>query len=169
MHVRNRATDTWKPSVPKSVLMLIAGTTWIGTAILLNYLAYSWLRVETPVNALWALVMGCACALLIHHFGFLRIVDRNLSRIHAMDDGRRCIFAFMSWKSYLLVMIMILTGIFLRHSPVPKLYLAVLYVAIGTALFLSSVRYLRHSMLTIRDGSLIDRKEARRPADHLQR
>jgi thiol:disulfide interchange protein len=51
----------------------------------------------------------------------------------------------MSWKSYLLVFVMIAMGYFLRQSSLPKLYLSVLYTAIGTALFLSSMHYLRSS------------------------
>lgn len=69
-----------------------------------------------------------------------------MARILPME-GRRCAFAFMSWKSYLLVFVMIFLGFVIRHSMIPKLYVAVLYTAIGTALFLSSVRYLRYSRL----------------------
>jgi len=122
---------------------------------MLNVISYSWLKAETFPDALLAAVAGFVFALLIHHFGFLRIVDRNLGRIHAME-GRRCVFAFMPWKSYLLILIMILMGMALRHAPVPKLYLAVLYAAIGTALFLSSVRYLRHAIRAIKNN---DREE----------
>jgi len=152
MNRKNPPPKAGKPTVPKSVLMLIAGTTWIGTAILLNSLAYSWLHVESPVSAIRAAVAGSVFALLIHHFGFLRIVNKNLARIYALE-GRGCVFSFMSGKSYLLVAVMVFMGVLLRHSPVPKLYLAVLYTAIGTALCLSSVRYLRHSLLAARAGS----------------
>jgi len=65
-------------------------------------------------------------------------------------EGRRCIFSFIPWKSYILIIIMIAIGFLLRHSPIPKLYLAVLYTGIGTALILSSVRYLRYLILTIK-------------------
>ena len=43
----------------------------------------------------------------------------------------------------LLVAVMVGTGIALRHSPLPKFYLAMLDIGIGTALILSRVRYLR--------------------------
>lgn len=151
MTLKNLQWEAWKPGVPKGVLLIVAATVWEGTAIMLNVIAYSWLRSETFHRALLAATIGLLCALIIHHFGFLRIVDRNLGRIHAME-GRRCVFAFMPWKSYLLVMIMILMGVFLRHSAVPKVYLAVLYAAIGTALFLSSVRYLRHAIRALKNN-----------------
>ena len=53
------------------------------------------------------------------------------------------------WRSYLIVIVMIAMGIDLRHSPLPKPYLAVLYGGIGMALVLSSVRYLRHFCLRV--------------------
>ncbi len=59
-------------------------------------------------------------------------------------QGKRCVFAFQSWKSYLIVVIMIAMGIGLRHSPIPKPYLSVLYIGIGLALILSSFRYLKY-------------------------
>ena len=56
----------------------------------------------------------------------------------------------MPWKSYILIITMILAGYLLRHSPIPKLYLAVLYTGIGTALILSSVRYLRYLLVAVK-------------------
>ena len=119
---------------------------------MLNWLSYSWLRHESGKNSLWALVIGLAGALVIHHFGFLRVVDKNLARIIPLQ-GKRCAFAFISWKSYFLVMVMVFMGFLLRHSAIPKLYLAGLYTAIGTALLLSSVRYLRYYFLSYRHCS----------------
>ena len=109
---------------------------------MLDGLSYSWLTLEKGDKALLAAGSGFLLALLIHHFGFLRIVDKNLGRILPME-GRRCVFSFMPWKSYLLIACMIIMGIGLRHSPIPKAYLSVLYIGIGTALILSSIRYLR--------------------------
>ena len=140
-------TEKWKPGVPKRVLLLVAGIMWIGTGIMLDTVSYFWLRVHSPFQALVSLSIGFACALVVHHFGFLRIVDRNLDRILPME-GRRCVFSFMPWKSYILILAMVIMGLLLRHSFIPKLYLSVLYIGIGTALILSSVRYLRYLILT---------------------
>ena len=149
MNSRNPEMGKWKPGVPKSTLLLIAGIMWMGIGIMLDGYSYSWLRVERPVYAIFAAATGFVCALVIHHFGFLRIVDRNLARILPME-GRRCIFSFMPWKSYILIIIMVTLGFLLRYSPIPKLYLGVLYFGIGTALILSSVRYLRYLIMTIK-------------------
>ena len=56
-------------------------------------------------------------------------------------EGKKCIFSFMSWKSYLIVVVMMTMGITLRHSSIPKQYLAIMYIAIGGALAISSIPY----------------------------
>jgi hypothetical protein len=58
-------------------------------------------------------------------------------------DEKQCLFAFIPWKSYLMIALMITMGAILRHSSIPKPYLAILYTTIGLALILSSVRYIR--------------------------
>ena len=141
--------DKWKPGVPKNGLLLIAGLLWIAIGIMLDAMAFSWLKIENRGDILFAALTGFAAALFIHHFGFLRIVDRNLARILPME-GRRCVFSFMPWKSYVLIAVMVTAGILLRHSPMPKKYLAILYIAIGTALIMSSVRYLRYLVMSLR-------------------
>jgi uncharacterized membrane protein len=156
MTAKNLKIEDWKPGVPKSALLLIAGSMWIGVAIMLNWLSYSWLRTESRESALVALLIGFIGALVIHRFGFSRLVDKNLARILPME-GPRCVFSFMPWKSYLLIMVMIFMGFLLRHSPIPKLYLAVLYTAIGTALILSSLRYVRYYFMIMRQHPWIRR------------
>jgi hypothetical protein len=141
--------EKWKPGVPKSILLLMAGLLWTGTGIMLDSLSYTWLRAADAPSAVWAVLIGFVLALLIHHLGFLRIVDKNLGRILPMK-GRRCLFSFMPLKSYLLIALMISLGILLRHSPIPKLILSVVYTAIGTALILSSLRYLRYWWMDFR-------------------
>jgi hypothetical protein len=143
--------EKWKPGVPKAGLLLVAGIMWMGIGVMLDVLSYGWLREERAVHAVLATVIGFLCALVIHHFGFLRLVDRNLARILPME-GKRCIFSFMPLKSYFLIVVMMMMGFLLRRSPIPKLYLSVLYTAIGTALILSSVRYLRYLILECRKG-----------------
>lgn len=143
MHLKVPVIEKWKPGVPKNALLLLAGLLWIGIGLLMNGLSFSWLGGEKPDQVLLMLAIGFVLALIIHHFGFLRIVDRNLGRILPME-GKRCLFSFMPWKSYILIGIMVLVGFSLRQTPIPKNYLSVLYTGIGTALILSSVRYLRY-------------------------
>lgn len=134
--------ERFKPGVGKRVLLLLSGLMWMGVGCMLVTLAVHWLAAEGGRLALVLGALGLGASLVIHHFGFLKIVDRNLARILPME-GKRCLFAFQPWKSYFLILVMVGMGIGLRHSPLPKHYLAVIYVAIGMALVLSSTRYLR--------------------------
>ncbi|MCA1757406.1 MAG: hypothetical protein LC649_08115 [Bacteroidales bacterium] len=138
-----------KPGVNKRYLMLLAGAMWMGVGIMLCNMAYRWLS-DSSESAAFFYIPGIVAALVIHHFGFLRIVDRNLGRIKPMS-GRRCIFSFMPWRSYLLVAVMMTMGIVLRNSSLPRNYLSVMYIAIGLSLFLSSIRYFRHFILSFRE------------------
>ena len=136
------ALEKYKPAVATNILVFIAGIVWILVGIMLLVLAFSWLFKAPQGHIHLYEFMGVACALIIHHFGFLRIVDRNLNRLEALD-GKPCLFAFIPWKSYLIIAVMVTMGALLRHSTIPRQYLAVLHISIGLALVLSSVRYVR--------------------------
>ncbi|MCF8129429.1 MAG: hypothetical protein K9N10_13020 [Deltaproteobacteria bacterium] len=138
-----------KPAVTKEVLLFLAGFMWFGVGTMLLFLSFSWLKAFQVHGSFLYCAIGVAVALLVHHFGFLKIVDKNLGRILPME-GTRCVFSFMTWKSYLMVAVMIAMGALLRHSPIPKPYLSTLYIGIGLALILSSVRYLRALISQIR-------------------
>lgn len=129
-----------KPAVDKKILVFLAGFMWCGVGLMLIRLAVSWLS-HTGDKALFYLT-GFFSAMLIHHFGFLRIADKNLGRLMPLEE-KKCIFSFMTWKSYIIVLVMVTLGITLRHSGIPKNYLSVLYIGIGLALFLSGLRYFR--------------------------
>jgi len=139
----------FKPSVRTRYLLLILGLMWMAVGIMLNIFAFSWLA-ESGETSFPLVVFGIVAALIIHHFGLLRIVDKNLGRIRPMND-RPCVFAFMSWKSYLLVAIMIGLGITLRHTAIPRKWISLIYIAMGSALFLSSIRYFRYFLLSPAD------------------
>lgn len=136
----NNSMTKLKPAVSKNWLLLVAGLMWSGVGIMLCCLAYYWL---IPVSGLWeALYAGCGIAgsVVIYYFGFSKIADKNIRRL-CLYQGRVCFFAFQEWKSYLIIVVMMALGITLRHSPIQKYYLAVMYIAIGGALFLSSFHY----------------------------
>jgi hypothetical protein len=134
--------EKFKPGVEKHVLLLIAGLIWIAVGSVLLGFSYFWLRDAGNNIVLWTAGSGIIISLFVHHFGFLRVVDNNLGRILPMQ-GKRCVFSFMTWKSYILALVMVATGILLRLSLIPRTYLSVLYIGIGAALILSSIRYLR--------------------------
>jgi len=104
--------------------------------------AITWLSLLRTGQKVMFYVIGYLVAVPIHLFGFTRIVDKNLNRLLPLEE-KKCIFAFMTWKSYIIVLVMVSLGITMRHSSLPKQYLSVIYNGIGLALFLSGLRYLR--------------------------
>jgi len=137
-----REMDKYKPAVSKDLLLFLAGIAWVCVGIMLLCFAFSWLSTSSGIHIYGIAAAGTVMALGVHHFSFLKIADKNLKRILLMKE-KNCLFAFIPWKSYLIIGLMIAMGSVLRHSTVPKPYLAILYIGIGLALILSSIRYLR--------------------------
>jgi uncharacterized membrane protein len=129
-----------KPAVSRYWLISLAGLLWSAAGVMLGRLAYLWLTAVPWGRAVFLGISGIFLALIVYRFGFSRIAEKNINRIRQFSE-KGCIFAFQAWKSYLIIVIMVALGLFLRHSPIPKQYLAVIYLAVGGALFLSSFHY----------------------------
>jgi len=141
MDIRERLV----PAVSKRWLYFLAGVIWSGVGILLTHLAYGWLLpVERWVAWLLAL-MGLLMAVAIYRFLFTWFADKNIKRVNNFSKDKICIFAFQQWTSYPLVAFMVALGISLRvYSPLPKPFLAIMYIGIGGGLLLGSFRYYAH-------------------------
>lgn len=137
----NSFFSKFDPAVDKNLLIIIAALIWGIVGVMLCNLASEWLTQTTPRNSFWLGMAGLALSLFIYHFGFLKIVRKNADRILALKD-RICFFAFQPWRSCLIIVIMIALGITLRHSPLPKPYLAIIYIGFGIAMVLSCIKYL---------------------------
>jgi hypothetical protein len=126
----------------KKTLIITAGTIWLLVGLGLNGFASRWvIEYEHPLNFLYA-IAGYALGFMVYKFGFTRIVDKNLTRIAKLHD-RPSVFNFMPIKSYFLIILMISMGHVIRHSSMPRQYLAVVYICMGFALFVSSFRYFK--------------------------
>jgi hypothetical protein len=130
------------PAVDKRILVLLAGSMWCGVGVMMILFAASWLKVCTGKEQLLFYSAGLLAAMPIHHFGFLKLADKNINRLMPLSE-KKCVFSFMTWRSYLIVLFMVSLGITLRHSSFPKPYLSILYNGIGLGLFLSGIRYFR--------------------------
>ena len=133
-----------KPAVNRKWLFIISGLMWSGVGIFLNILAFGWLRDFNNMQILISVIFGLLAGLTITRFGFGNIAYKNVNRILAYPK-QACIFAFQEWKSYILIVVMMSLGIFLRSKNlIPKFILAPIYIGIGTALFLASFKYYRN-------------------------
>ena len=129
-----------KPAVTKSWLIALAGLMWTGVGVMLCRLAYNWLAVINRGMATSLGLLGVVMAVVAYRFGFSKIAQKNIKRISLLVE-KTCIFAFQTWKGYLIIGFMITLGIILRSSTIPKQYLAIVYATIGGAIFLSSLHY----------------------------
>lgn len=132
-----------KPAVPKCWLFAASGVMWSGVGLMMCLTGAGWLLQEGIVWGTGFELLGLALAVLTVRWGFGGIARKNIRRLRRLPD-RGCFFAFQAWKSYLLIMIMIALGVTLRHSPIPRNLIAVVYTAVGGALFLGSFHYYRH-------------------------
>lgn len=128
--------------IDKSILILMGGTMWCGVGIMLIRYAVSWLSLCSVKEQICFYSAGFLAAMPIHHFGFIKIATRNINRILSLRE-KTSPLTFMTWKSYLIVLVMVSMGIAMRHSSLPKQYLSILYNGIGLGLFLSGIRYFR--------------------------
>jgi energy-coupling factor transporter transmembrane protein EcfT len=133
------------PSVRRSILILIAGLVWSVVGLVLIIVAARWLWVVDKYAAP-ALLLGLLAGWFVYVWGFSGLVRKNLERIRqlAPEKDRICVFAFQHWRSYLIVIIMIILGYTLRHLPVDRVWIAPVYLAVGLGLTLASLHYYTH-------------------------
>jgi len=141
-----------KPTVPKCWLFATSGVMWSAVGIMMCFTAIGWLADSGMGWGMAFALAGLILAMLSVRWGFGGIAQKNIRRLRRLPD-RGCFFAFQAWKSYLVIMAMIALGVVLRHSSVPKHFLAVAYMAIGGALIVGSLYYYRHLSRLIRTAS----------------
>ena len=110
--------------------------------MMLVVFAVGWLGLVRSWSLVFLGLAGLLLAAAIYFFGFSKMASKNVQRIINYPRERVCLFAFQKWTSYPLVLVMVALGIYLRHySPIPKPYLAVIYMGLGVSLFFSSFQY----------------------------
>ena len=108
-------------------------------------LAVGWIKPLGMPGALPYAFAGFLLAPVLYTFGFAKLAGKNVGRIEQIRGEKTGLLAFQEWKSYPLIVFMIAFGLILRHyTPIPKPFLAILYIGIGGGLFLSSLRYYGH-------------------------
>ncbi|MGA2401364.1 MAG: hypothetical protein ABSG91_06625 [Syntrophobacteraceae bacterium] len=137
-----KAFDSCKPSVRRNWLVFAAGVVWLSVGIGLIAVACYWLYHSAWPLSLVLAAVSPALGLIVYYFGFSRIVKKNLKRIGGKPEVV-CLFAFQGWRSYFLILIMMLMGYGLRHLPLPGYVAAVIYFTMGSALCFGSSLYFR--------------------------
>ena len=129
-------------TVPARWLYLIAGLLWNAAGVMLCRLAVLWLGVAGKRVGIELALVGISAAVPMSHFAFVPIAQKNIKRIGEFA-GKASLLAFQAPRGYLIIVFMMAMGFVLRHSVLPKEYLASAYEMIGISLILGSVLFFR--------------------------
>ena len=129
--------ERYKPVAAVRVHLLLAGLMWMVVGAALVGFGGRWLwQLPTPA-APWLAALALAIGVFKARFVLDRAARTIVDRIRERGDGR-CLGGFLSVRSWALVAAMAAGGRLLRGSHVARGLLGVLYIAVGTALLLSS-------------------------------
>ena len=144
---------TWwarfNPAVPRYLLFAIAGLLWTAAGAMLCIRGAFWLAELRTGAAIAAGVGSLVLAASGYVLMFSAIVRRNISRIRQLPS-RACIFSFTAWRGYLMIMLMMIAGMLLRSSAVPRILLSIPYTAMGGVLLTGSLGFYREFLAAAR-------------------
>jgi SanA protein len=135
------ASKNYKPGVPKRILLFIAGFMWTFAGSMLWFRGFKTV-IECGFPVKWTLWIGFIGGLLFYLLLFARISLKHSKRIFAIPVDKPCAFSFFSIKGYIMMLLMISSGVLLRLSgSVDPVIIGVFYVIMGFPLLLSSLRF----------------------------
>ncbi len=127
-------TQLLKPGVPRSVHLFAAPLLWIVIGCLLMTRGFIWMGTG---EGRWLLVLSFVLGTLKSRLVLDKVARKSTQRIVQFKDGT-CLGAIYSWKSWLMVAVMMTTGLVIRRVGHPGHWIGMLYCAIGWALCFSS-------------------------------
>jgi hypothetical protein len=136
-----------EPAASRRTLIFSAAITWGLVGTFLSLRAVVWFKPPRPA-ALGLALLALGLGFLKGRFVFSGLARRNIRRIRDLSPHKQkiCLFAFQAVQSYVIIIGMMTLGLLLRHSPLPRSDLAVLYLAIGSALIYASFQYWRAAL-----------------------
>ncbi len=123
-----------KPGVSPRTHLFCASLLWTAIGLWLIYRGIIYLKND---KVLPVAVLGIILGSLKSRYILNKTAVRGVERIKRFGDNT-CIGAVYSWRTWLLVLVMMLLGLGIRVSPVPPVALGLICTAIGWSLFYSS-------------------------------
>jgi hypothetical protein len=132
------------PRASRQAHLRAAAILWtvVGSALFL--VGASWMSTAGTARALPATGAAVFLGWIKSRYVLNRTAARIVGRIEDRGDGR-CLGGFLSWKSWLLVVAMMVLGRILRRSSLPLLYRGLIYSAIGAGLVLAGLKIRRRT------------------------
>jgi hypothetical protein len=124
----------YKPGASVRTHLLLGALIWslVGFILLITGFVF-----VSQKNHLWYGLAGIVLGSAKSFFILDRVARKNLRRIKDFED-KVCIGSVYSWKTWFLVLGMIVLGRYLRTSVLPSEIVGFIYAAVGWALMLSS-------------------------------
>jgi len=136
-----------KPAVPKRYLLFVAASVWTLAGLILWFRAAA-MVIQEHFSLLWSIAIAITWGVLFYLLIFARISLKHTRRIFKIELERPCVFSFFSGRSYILMVVMISSGVFLRLSgAVDTVIIGVFYMIMGVPLVLSSVRFWHYGIM----------------------
>jgi hypothetical protein len=134
----------YRPVSSRRTRLLAAALLWcaVGTGLGLVGLRWLW-AAGRPGWIAWGLAAAVVVGWAKGRFLLGPRAEVNARRIVAGED-ERCLGAVFPWSNWALVLVMIAGGMLLRRSPLPRVWLGSIYVAVGIALWAGSLPSWRH-------------------------
>lgn len=123
-----------KPGVSPRTHLFCASALWTLIGFLLLYRGIVYLAKE---NLLPLVIVGILLGSLKSYLILNKSAAKGVERIKRFGD-KTCIGAVYSWRTWLLVVAMMVLGVILRMSPVPVGVIGTICTAIGWSLLYSS-------------------------------
>lgn len=123
-----------KPGVNRGVHLFAAPLLWTVVGAYLLVRGWDWIG---PGKDRWLVLLAFALGTVKSLLILDKTARRSLSRIIRFRDGT-CLGAVYSWKTWLLVFLMMGSGILLRRYFTPGAVIGTIYAAVGWALLYSS-------------------------------
>nr|WP_320012906.1 hypothetical protein [uncultured Desulfobulbus sp.] len=123
-----------KPGVPRSVHLFSAPFLWSVIGCMLLTRGFFWLHTGTRF---WFFLLALLVGTMKSLFILDKVALKSIDRIAHFQDGT-CIGALYSWKSWLMVAMMMGAGVCIRRLGHPGQWVGTLYCAVGWALCFSS-------------------------------
>lgn len=128
--------------VKKIILILITGLIWTTVGIMLIKRAFTWFPNFTLLESVFTVFAGIILAYIKTRFIFIKATNKNIHRIMNLSGNKVFVFAFHSFKFYILILIMIGFGTLLRSLEfIPKYAIFPIYLGVGLAMIYGSYIY----------------------------
>jgi len=125
--------ERFKPAARAKTHLLAAALLWTVVGLGLTAAGLVWSFGSALPWSLLLAAAGVAAGTVKGRLVIRKMADWNTARIIARGDGH-CLGGFLAPKTWLLIAVMMSSGILLRRSGVPRPILGVLYTAVGTGL-----------------------------------